>query len=238
MQDVSAYYDRYWGGEQLPEYLLAPELEGLLKDNVRPADDCVDVGCGAGQTYAQWVARTAGSYVGADISSTGVAHARASGLDARVIEDAATLPFEDASFDLAICIEVFEHLFEPLRAAEEIHRILRPGGRLVASMPNVTYWRMRWNHVLGIWNPAGDHLAIEQPWRDPHIRFFDVRAATKMLRAAGFSTVEVGAHNGRFLGHLTMRPTRFEASGSFYRRLEKRSPSLLDMTLHVLAVKG
>jgi SAM-dependent methyltransferase len=47
-------------------------------------------------------------------------------------------PFDDASFDLVTCCEVIEHLTEnPVHLLAEVHRVLRPGGRLVVSTPNV-----------------------------------------------------------------------------------------------------
>src|SRR5207248_9287214 len=136
----------------------------------------------------------------------------------------------------AICFEVLAHLFAPHRAAAEIRRVLRPGGSLIASAPNAAYWRLRLNLLLGMWNPLGDALAIEQPWRDPHIRFFTTDALRRMLEHVGFARVEIGAHGGRFLDHLTSRATDFGVS-SGYRRAERRFPSLLGMTIHAVATK-
>lgn len=52
-----------------------------------------------------------------------------------VVGNAEQLPFADESFDLIICNQVFEYFEDPSRAAGEMHRVLRPGGRLVASNP-------------------------------------------------------------------------------------------------------
>jgi SAM-dependent methyltransferase len=233
---VRNYYDAYWSAPEQPRYEIGPVLGELLQRNLDDDTRCLDVGCGAGQTYAQAVSRQAASYTGVDVSTTAVDLARAAGLDAHVVEDAARLPFPDDRFDLAICVEVFEHLFSPDGAAREIWRVLRPGGKLVASTPNAVYWRLRINLLFGLWNPLGDAMSIEQPWRDPHIRFFTPDTMRRMLLGAGFRTAEVGAHAGRFLDHLTSRPTDFGVS-RVYRSAEARFPSLLGMTIHTLAVK-
>jgi methionine biosynthesis protein MetW len=233
---VAAYYDTFWSGDQERIYRPEPALLSLIDDAVTAGSDCLDVGCGSGNSYARLVARRAGSYVGVDVSANAVKAARESGLDARVIEDAAELPFDDGTFNVALCIEVLEHLFAPHQAAAEIHRVLRPGGQLIASVPNLGYWRMRANAVLGRWNPLGDELAMEQPWRDPHIRFFTPEIMRRMLGMAGFSRVEVGAHGGRFLDHVTSRPTDFGTS-RLYQLAEGRVPSLLGLTIHVAATK-
>jgi methionine biosynthesis protein MetW len=234
--EVARYYDRFWSSEQERRYEPEPKLSSLIFEHVQPATHCLDVGCGSGNSYAPEVNRRAASYVGVDVSGDAVAAARAAGLDARVISDAAELPLEDESFDLVLGVEVLEHLFSPHRAAAEIRRVLRLGGSLVASAPNVAYWRHRANLLFGLWNPAGDELAIEQPWRDPHIRFFTPRTMERMLRFVGFGQVETGAHGGRLLDHMTSRPTAFGQSRA-YRVAERLLPSLLGLTIHAVAVK-
>jgi SAM-dependent methyltransferase len=235
MASVRSYYDRYWDTLEA-DFPPPPELEAVLRANLEPGLRWLDVGCGAARTYAQWVVPTAGRYVGVDVSETAVEQARAAGIEAQLVRDASDLPFEDESFDAAICIEVLEHLFAPQDAAAEIRRVLRPGGRLIASVPNAVYWRMRLNSAMGIWNPAGDWMAVEQPWRDPHIRFFTTENLVRMLERAGFSRVEAGASGGCLLDHLTTRPTAFGTSRA-YRALERRFPSLLGMTVHAVAVR-
>jgi SAM-dependent methyltransferase len=229
------YYDQYWSAPRTPRYEPEPELRALLLEHAGGAR-VLDVGCGAANGYAPEVAAVAASYLGVDVSERAVALARERGLEAQVVEDAAQLPFGDASFDVAVCVEVLEHLFRPDDAVAEIRRVLRPGGRLVASAPNAAYWRLRLFALRGTWHPHGDELALEQPWRDPHIRFFTCATMERMLRSVGFRDVVVGAHGGRFRDHLTTRPTAFGRSG-LYAALERRRPALLGATLHAVAVR-
>jgi hypothetical protein len=114
--------------------------------------------------------------------------------------------------------------------------VLRPGGRLVTSAPNVAYWRLRASLALGVWNPLGDEQSVERPWRDPHIRFFTPATLASMLRSAGFSKVDTSGHGGRLLDHLTSRPTAHGQSAA-YRLAERRFPSLFALTVHAVAVR-
>ena len=50
--------------------------------------------------------------------------------------DIYTVPFKDGAIDRIICTEVLEHLTDPEKAIREIGRILKPGGRVVISVPN------------------------------------------------------------------------------------------------------
>lgn len=50
-----------------------------------------------------------------------------------VVGDAHNLPLGDASFDIVLCSEAFEHFYDPKKAAAEIHRVLKPGGLLLVT---------------------------------------------------------------------------------------------------------
>ncbi|QWD09089.1 methyltransferase domain-containing protein [Polynucleobacter paneuropaeus] len=52
-----------------------------------------------------------------------------------IVSDIANIPVEDASFDVVLCSEVFEHLPNPLLALDEFSRLLKPGGRLIITAP-------------------------------------------------------------------------------------------------------
>lgn len=57
--------------------------------------------------------------------------------DYHYVDMAAVLPFEDASFDAALCLEGVEHLVDPTAFIAELSRVIRPGGHIVLSTPNV-----------------------------------------------------------------------------------------------------
>lgn len=49
--------------------------------------------------------------------------------------DIQNIPEPDASFDVVLCSEVFEHLPDPLKALDEFERLLKPGGKLIVTAP-------------------------------------------------------------------------------------------------------
>lgn len=52
-----------------------------------------------------------------------------------IICDIVNIPEQDASFDVILCSEVFEHLPTPLKALDEFSRLLKPGGKLIVTAP-------------------------------------------------------------------------------------------------------
>ena len=92
------------------------------------AGKLLDVGCGS-RPYERLFAAT--EYVGLELDTP---ENRARGL-ADVYYDGAALPFATASFDAIVCNQVLEHVFEPDRFLGEMRRVLRPGGRMLLSVP-------------------------------------------------------------------------------------------------------
>lgn len=235
------YYDVYWSDQGFnPPGMITPTLHKLLQTYVPEGASCLDVGCGDGQSVGAWAREHGRQYVGVDVSANAVARARSAGLDARTIEDPSALPFESDAFDVVTCIEVFEHLLVPQLVAADILRVLRPAGVLIATVPNVAYWRRRLDlALLGRWNPLGDDLSVEQPWRDPHVRFFNPGALRRMLTSVGFSSVHIGGHSGAFIRDLPFMRRFVELDSSpLYKRLEVRAPSLFAYGLHAIATKS
>lgn len=189
-----AFYDHYWTDGYSPTDVKLPkELEALLAKHVSPDTLALDVGCGDGSKGGPWLNTHAAKYVGVDVSEVAVKLAQDRGLDARTIEDAETLPFSNASFDLVLSSEVLEHLLNPMKAAIEALRVLRPGGVFVMTVPNIAHWRIRVPLALwGEWNAGGDSLSASEPWRDPHLRFFTVASARSFLTTSGFTVEEAG----------------------------------------------
>jgi SAM-dependent methyltransferase len=111
-----------------------PDLQGRLVEVVGagPHADVLEVGCGEGE-FSQLVQRRLGATVHAvDQSEEMVSIARTRGVDA-MVGDVQELPFRDGSFDVVVANWMLYHVPDLPHALGEIHRVLRPGGRLVAA---------------------------------------------------------------------------------------------------------
>jgi SAM-dependent methyltransferase len=93
----------------------------------------LDAGCGSGRNMVDLAHR--GAVTGIELSPTSVAVAR--GRDAGEVVEGSVLemPFSDASFDLAVSLDVIEHLEDDLAALRELRRTVAPGGALLVTVP-------------------------------------------------------------------------------------------------------
>lgn len=106
-----------------------------IKDRIEiSAKNCtgriLDFGCGA-KPYVQYF-KHADEYIGLDIEQSGHAHLLEQ-ID--VYYDGKTIPFDKNHFDAVFSSEVFEHVFNIEEVLAEIHRVLKPGGRLLITCP-------------------------------------------------------------------------------------------------------
>ncbi len=108
-------------------------------------------------------------------------------------------PYEDATFTTVICCELFEHLSEdPMYLLSEVNRILRPGGHLVLSTPNIASLRSLAAVI------AGGHPGLYQQFIRPrdfgveprHAREYTPGEMRQAFEAAGFAVelVETGPY--------------------------------------------
>lgn len=100
----------------------------------------LDVGAGE-SPWREWLPDTA-TYRGIDVGNAGE-FGMEQGRDDITYYDGRSIPFPDASFDGAICIEVLEHVEDPSALIAEIARCLRSGATLLVTVP----WSARRHHV-------------------------------------------------------------------------------------------
>jgi len=176
VRDDVVIQERY--GERSEEYfwntasddvvmaVLTPALRAMT--TARRPLRVLDVGCGPGNTLRRlqpW-----GQTFGAEYSEVGLSVARRRGLTRLVAADSLRLPFSAETMDCVLALDVIEHVKDDIAALREAHRVLRPGGVLVLTVPAfMSLWRSH-DELYG------------------HYRRYSKAALLAAVRAAGFET--------------------------------------------------
>jgi 2-polyprenyl-3-methyl-5-hydroxy-6-metoxy-1,4-benzoquinol methylase len=121
----------------------------LLLDKLSPGGRVLDVGCSAGYLSERLVDRGS-TVVGLELDPEAAVRAR--GVCEQVlVGDVETmeLPLEPNSFDTIVCGDLIEHLRDPGAFLARVRPLLRPGGRLALTTPNVANWTIRLQLLFG-----------------------------------------------------------------------------------------
>ena len=138
--------------------------QGIQKHASSMKGDVLDFGCGS-KPY-EHLFLNAKSYVGVDIEKSGHNHEN-SKID--YFYDGRSLPFKESEFDAVVSFEVLHHLFNLSEITKEIHRVIKPGGNLLITIP------FAWD----------EH---EQPFDFARYTSFGI---TSLIEEAGFHVISV-----------------------------------------------
>jgi ubiquinone/menaquinone biosynthesis C-methylase UbiE len=148
---------------------------------LKPEDDLLEVACGNG-FFLKMYASHVHSVAGLDISELSVALAMkknkdrvTAGAAEFVCGEASQLPWEDNKFSVATCMGTFPWLSKPFDTLKEIHRVLRPAGRVVISI--------EWHTADGIDRSKEIERFGHETWSEADVR--------DMFKAVGFWDISI-----------------------------------------------
>ncbi|UZN01940.1 class I SAM-dependent methyltransferase [Cellulomonas sp. S1-8] len=171
-------------------------VDEALEDNshaylvrlVGPGKRVLDVGCATGY-LGEVLKRRGCEVVGVDIDQAAVEKA-AHVLDAVHVVDLEQADlletFGPASFDVIVFGDVLEHLRDPLRLLRSSVGLLRPGGSVVVSVPNVAHGSIRLSLLQGGWEYQ-DRGLLDRT----HVTFFTRVTLLRLLSDAGLAVIDL-----------------------------------------------
>jgi 2-polyprenyl-3-methyl-5-hydroxy-6-metoxy-1,4-benzoquinol methylase len=146
----------------------------------------LDVGCSSGY-LAEPLSRRGNTVVGLELDPEAAREAERWCVRVLVGSvETMELPFEPASFDAVVCGDVVEHLRDPGAALARLRPLLRSGGRLVVSTPNVANWAVRLSLLAGRWQYT-DRGILDRT----HTHLFTRRTLVDTIERAGYQVVRV-----------------------------------------------
>jgi SAM-dependent methyltransferase len=122
-----------------PTYIAKLEYVRRWLDRLPSTTRILDAGCGEGVLVDEYAGRLAIEGLDANYSSPDIRTG-----------SVCALPYADAAFDRALCLDVLEHLpfDQQSLALSELYRVLKPGGELLVSIPNLAHLQSRIHFLL------------------------------------------------------------------------------------------
>jgi SAM-dependent methyltransferase len=151
-------------------------LDGVIAELGLPANARIlDAGCGSGRFMVELA--KLGAVTGVELSQTSVALARKRALGEVIAGSVLEMPFADDSFDLAVSLDVIEHLEDDLAALRELRRTIAPGGALLVTVPA---YQWLWSghdeinhHHRRYTRRSLQHAAEQAGWRQVRTTYFN-----------------------------------------------------------------
>jgi SAM-dependent methyltransferase len=216
---AAAWPSKYAPGGRLAGRLA--RLAGEVTRRVPPGSAVLDLGCGTGE-LAVFLAATGMRVTGCDISPRMLRRAAsAAGVPSgavswvRLDPSWQTLPFMARSFDAVVASSVLEYVADPAAVLRECRRVLRPGGTVLCSVPDVSH-PVRWLEWLLATAVRPPVTTVTRRW----LRLSDYLTYLRVSR---------NRHRARWW-HAAAGQSGLDASGAPPR--ETRRVPLLLLTLH------
>jgi len=130
-----------------------------------------------------------------------------SGYQDLLLAESTQIPSIDDQFDVVICTELIEHVVETRTLLEAFNRVLKTGGRLIITTPNLV---SLWNRVSILFGSGkgfrpymilrgqsvhNKSLSIEYPDQILHVRFFTFDSLKKLMTESGFTVVNTTGYD-------------------------------------------
>jgi len=145
-------------------------------------ESVLDLGCGTG-VFTKMLQQRHKIVIGADISKTAIKEGEKMGIKMVLVDLNERLPFPKNFFDTVTAGEIIEHIFNTSNFLKEISRVLKKGGKLILTTPNVASLARRIMLFFGI----SPFLETEINSKTAgHIRYFTKDSLFELLKKNGF----------------------------------------------------
>ncbi len=159
----------------------------LAQKYLSPTSLVLDVGCNRGQTGKILKKRTGCRVFGIDNSQEVIKEAKEV-LNQAILADIELdkIDFDKELFDLIILSNILEHLKSPLVVLKSLKRHLKPDGYFLIAVPNIAFWQLRLDLLLGRFNYQEVGIISKD-----HLRFFTLKTFKELLADDGLEITEI-----------------------------------------------
>lgn len=166
---------------------------------------CLEIGAGSGnlaltvlEKYDEFVLTELSNVRANELSKLFKDHEKVKVIQHNI--DYEALDYPNDYFDTVVMVDVIEHLIDPKIALKELHRVLKPGGRLIIHTPNIAKWTRRIKLLFGYFPSTAsldegllsyDKKTPTDLYDEGHLHYFTFRSLSRLcVDRIGFSRVE------------------------------------------------
>jgi ubiquinone/menaquinone biosynthesis C-methylase UbiE len=133
--NTKRYWNRIWRYEGISQYRTYPQLFSKIISIVSANSKVLDIGCGVGILLNRLKNEKSCDCCGIDVSNYAISIIEKNGMSGKVAT-LPNIPFDNETFDVVTATEILEHLMQIDGTLNEIFRVLKNHGLLIASVPN------------------------------------------------------------------------------------------------------
>ncbi len=186
MNQAEAVTKTYAKPPQLPRY---GSLSSIIQ-GIKHGQAVLDVGCDEGY-LAQYL--THNQVWGIDGNAQAIIKAKKLCVDAKTVDlnNLTTKLLFAKKFDVIVFADVLEHLLYPEEVLKYFKKYLKPGGKIIVSIPNIGLWRVRLNLLIGRFDYT-DYGVMDRT----HLHLYTFKTGSELVIAGGYEITKVmGAAN-------------------------------------------
>jgi 2-polyprenyl-3-methyl-5-hydroxy-6-metoxy-1,4-benzoquinol methylase len=153
----------------------------------------LEVGCGDGASLGlvkEWLDSPEGLWLAGVEINDEIAEKASKVANQIWVGNVETLSFfeeiEASSLDVILCLDVLEHLVDPWDMVRKLTPLLKPNGRLIASIPNIRHWKFIRNLLFRADFNYRDAGLLDRT----HLRFFVKKTAIELITCGGLRLVD------------------------------------------------
>ena len=199
---IKLTYEKYWNNRknslknEAESERTPNEIFDTVASILEGGHRLLDVGCGDG-AFSCYVRNRFKEIHGVEIAKKAADVAKRRGMIVGIMDlNSKHVPYRKGSFDVVTCLDVIEHVFDPISVLSEIHRVLRPRGQLVLTTPNIRYFRPLFKLIFkGVFPHTTTDSFV---WGGGHLHYFTRKDLEGLLRRATFRKVDFHINQDQF----------------------------------------
>ena len=216
---IQETWDSHWRGQKgLKEDLSDEPLWQTIRDHLGIPGRLLEAGCGTGR-WVQFLGKLGHEAIGVDYAPSGLEVGRAYNPNLNLIQaNCKNLPFNDESFDYIVSLGTIEHdVNGPEESLREFHRVLKPDGKLMCSVPCLNLYRTvgypwlvvrKWlkcrKTLRFLWGKKVPFVFYEYVWSPGEYKAILERCGFKLLEMRGYG-ITLSSRYARFCDFVIKR---------------------------------